>query len=1011
MYVVFYNAHMTEQTNPTELTRIAVRPTLDVPMDHDPESEGGGVAVAEKKQEEDIVKILAAKEKQLAQDIAQVKKTRGTSEEDYKKAIDSWKKAVGGRSLTPEEMLAAASGHTPESVQQIQQHQQEAPKEQKVDDSKSLFEGMYAQIDELLTHPDPNIAIIQAQLEKNEDVIFDQIWNRFPDKATNKQKEMEYRNLFKETDPRTFLLAYKTFVRGIEAQPIISDEDLEKVAPKEKKDKKESETGEELESTPRSLQDLCEWIILTDSKKLWGRDGDFPLLKERKDAKGRTLMTTIATRNGPREVPQWEVNHENFLLWFRSKSLEVHFDNSTDPLSPLTAVAIETQFRTVNLIQMKMNKQQYFSDKYNDQVYDNLYNQIINEAWLFGVTRNNDLGYRQIMNQDEKLADAILQLNAKQEYTRGDNFEFRYRMPDRIVRRLRNTGDSSTVLEEQYDSKVGDAMRYSNDIYRHFADIKWLREFVGEDSPLMTLEGFKDAIRLVDGLPAGAPVGDDHPALQIVNKETGEIRKIFENGKLNEKNFLQYINFWDTQTPDDSKLKVARELVRLSVARRYDLKNGLDDPEFTTEELAKKKTEFGNTAYGQAQFEAWRTEKMHDRNVRRTNLMWAEESAYLDQRWTGQAAHNDITKKGFDAFAKLSLEQYLLRQSGEGTAGPIGNPEQLGVFKNLGLDLYTGIKTESGLTPYEILEELEVIDKNISDIQRRVDMDPQQKDALLARLYEDKVQTRGKLRFPANTQLDYSSNHVSRAFQIYHEITGAEQLGLDKIVTKNLLIGGVKYNRAEFEARIKDGFIKRMRYAFKSNTQIDYGAMIRGLDMLEARKGNWVFKDMTVAEYMFGDEVLEDFIIGEKEKTLKVSKWNPETKKNEEVTANFDEYVRTTKFRDEVLKKAARARIAAELRDHRYRFGPSDRWGIGMVEKFIEALETMEAYEPDPDNPGRERPTGRTFFSHKDIEWIRERSGTQFSHMLKEETVTAVGTGALGGIGKALKVFFGSAFK
>lgn len=83
-----------------------------------------------------------------------------------------------------------------------------------------------------------------------------------------------------------------------------------------------------------------------------------------------------------------------------------------------------------------------------------------------------------------------------------------------------------------------------------------------------------------------------------------------------------------------------------------------------------------------------------------------------------------------------------------------------------------------------------------------------------------------------------------------------------------------------------------------------------------------------------------------------------------------------------------------------------------MVERFVEALETLEAMEMDPENPGHERPTGNKFFSHEDMEWIRKHSNTELGRMLREDLFfKAIPLGLLGGSWDLLKIIFGSAFK
>lgn len=136
---------------------------------------------------------------------------------------------------------------------------------------------------------------------------------------------------------------------------------------------------------------------------------------------------------------------------------------------------------------MKYDKQRYFSDPNTGEIMDDLYNEVVLEAWLFGVC-TNDLAYRQVMNSDEKLFDAIAALNAKNEHTNSTNAADYYSMADRYVR-----GYDENGKERVRDTKVGDGILLANSIYRNIADIDRLQgaEAVTEkDKEKPAVEGY-----------------------------------------------------------------------------------------------------------------------------------------------------------------------------------------------------------------------------------------------------------------------------------------------------------------------------------------------------------------------------------------------------------------------------------------------------------------------------------------------------------------------------------------
>jgi len=994
-------------------------------MDSDPISEGGNVAVAERPQDGGVF---------TENDIYVALVNNGVSIDEFHGALQVVRAQLK-RELSLGERLRIAiklasqkstSGSGEREQKQPQDNKRKTPQGAEEKGKESDESGALAEViemaDQLLeTTEGADLDVIKAQLEATQDDINYAIAIRFRDKKTQDLRFKELNKIFDEKDPRIFAARYKSFLQYLDNIPIVSDEELEKSGKGKKA--KYGERGERLDE-PKNMQDLAEWIIQNDSTILWGRNGKYPLLKTRLDRYGRPVPHLDGAgrqqvlSNGEAMYEE-ELDQGNFLKWVRSRAIELHNDNPTDPMSPLTAVAIETSFKNVPLIQMKYQKQKYFADRYSGQLYQELMNQVINEAWLFGVSRNADLAYRSVMHQDEELPKVIAQIHAKNEFTRSSNLQDYMSMPSEIKRREVKEGNEVYLLDEEKDSLVGDAFRFSNSIYRNISNIDWLKHHLWEGAPILSREGFKNAIRIKENLPKGAPVSDDHPLMLILNKETKEKRSIFDkNGNAIEKNLLEYLNIWDAQTFDESKFDLVRELVRLTIAQKFGLDTGLDS--YTMEDLElinSKHADRVDLPEDDRKLRAAKRKKeidehLFERQHKRINAQWAELNSHIMMRWSGMAALNDITKKGFDAFAKLAQEQYLIRQSGTGTSGPVGNPEVIGIFKNLGLDMFLAIKTESGKTPYQIFEEVEKVDNQIIMNQNNASFDASQKEEQDKLLREQRDTMMKELRFGQNTQLDYASNHISRAFQIYHSMTSSETLGLDRIVTKTGL-EGVKYNRAEFEAQIKDKFIKQMRYAYKSNSALDYGVMMRALDVPETLKTkNWTYKEVTVAEYMFSEEVIGDIRADAYEGKYTGKRQNPETGKWEDRKLSFEEYLSTAGARDKIVKNLARARIAGELRDRRYRFGTQERWNITMVERFVEALETLEAYEMDPENPGHEKPTGEKFFSHADIEWIRKHSNTDLNRMLREDMLfKAIPLGLLGGSWDLLKIIFGSAFK
>ena len=726
---------------------------------------------------------------------------------------------------------------------------------------------------------------------------------------------------------------------------------------------KEGWLSEDLFRTePRSVVDLAKWIMVTDDARIWAPDATYPLFKIIKEANLETG-----------EAAEIEFQPDSFIIWLRNKMIELHNDNSTDAMSPLTQVAIRTLYSPVSILQMKYDKQRYFSDPNTGEIMDDLYNEVVLEAWLFGVRRNNDLAYRQVMNSDEKLFDAIAALNAKNEHTNSTNAADYYSMADRYVR-----GYDENGKERVRDTKVGDGILLANSIYRNIADIDRLQgaEAVTEkdkekpavegvlakDNAMFKRKGWEDAVRMLtdkgvweDVKSYGNLYFEDE--VYTVNPKTKQRTVIFDkNGKINKAGFVGYMNFFVSPTSLQSNIRVAREIVRQAVADEMGFDNGLEYPS-SEEEKQKDKEE--------AKLEKKNFSISARRNIKRVNLDFVEINSFVEQRWNGAAARADTGFRGYDAWTKMNAQKYRERQSGGATMGPIGNPYDIPILKNVAPDMWLSLRTESNESAQEVFNK-------IVRLQRRMykTTDPEERN----QLQKERDEIMATLRFPDTTQQDWASNQVIRGAKIWHAMLGTEDLGFSKLVTRNAL-GVLQYSRGDFEKVVKDEFLKNRRYAFKSNNAINYGAVDRVYtDIGEGKMG---FKEMTVAESMFGYNVINPLLEEWYEGKIKFNKFDENGKSKIVNTGDvtINEYLNTDAGRNHIFKNVCRAGLAAQLKSHRQYFGTGERWDTSMVHNFIDSLKTLKSYKEDPNNPGKEILGGESFFTHEDIEWIMKTAG------------------------------------
>ncbi len=734
-----------------------------------------------------------------------------------------------------------------------------------------------------------------------------------------------------------------------------------------------------------SIQDLSKFIMARQESALYATGNKYELIDTRGNFKP-----------------------ENFLIWVREQIIQLHDDNRTAEMSPLSAVAIETDIRTMTIYSMTRFKGQYFRDQSTNEILRDLADNIVNMCYYFGFFRNMDLAYRQTMNRDDELPETIAKIHAGSDVTHDDNWASFLSMPDKYGHTVEEGSDLT-------ETKTGDGMLVANDIYYNMSDIEELKAILGEESGFFSKEGFKKAMYILQDKLQWQNL-DDFAELYDVKKDyfyitdsiTGEKKAIFDSdGRIIEKNFFELMNIFNKASADF--VPFVREMVRLGVAE----KTGLDYGFLPTERVNAEKSRFEEIVSEikeEAVKKRWNVddklarkkaeEKIkRDRKASRINLTFAEYSSYVQQRPLLVASRNDTNRRGYDAMSKMDIN-YVIRQSSEGTAGSIGNEEFYlnPIFKNIGVDFLTGLKTNSGRAPVEIFRDIREVRNN--------------KELSLTEKQERKNKLLAELRFKEGAALDFTANHIKRAFQIFHALTGGEEMNLDKIVQyKPMTQGGIFFDTAEFEKQIKEEHIKPLRYAFASNDALNYGAIIRSFQYLD-KDGMPVYKDATLVEHMFGDIVLDEIRQNARRGRLKGKRVN-EDGKVEERSLSFEEYVNSREGRTRIVKNVSRAKIAAELKKHRKYGAPVERWNAGMVEKFISALESIHALERDPNNPDKiiENPNKR-FYSKEDILWIRKHSGTGRMRMFVRDILIAEGgTGLIKGSYGVVKDFIEDIFK
>lgn len=749
---------------------------------------------------------------------------------------------------------------------------------------------------------------------------------------------------------------------------------------------------------PRNIEEVAVWIMAGDDRSIWGPDGVYPIF---------TATGEVDPETGRRKR---EFQSQNLIRWLRNKSLEHHGDNPNDPLNLLQGVAIETLYKSISILTMKYNKQKYFADE-NGRPLSDLADEVIGEAWLFGVRRNKNLGYIQAMNSDEKLFEAIVEMSGKNDHTGGSNLATHFKM-----------GEEYDHDGRGLDNKVGDAMLAANHIYRNLADIEKLRQILPANSSMLTLEGFKNASRYLNQENFDADTKGygnlriEGNRVYLLDPRTKIRTEIFNSdGKLvSDSNLIKFLNFFPEATPQETNEIFVRELVKQTVAGFVGFDDGMDRGKYEAF-LRERKQSLGD-AYEEIGFPEYR-------KLMRMNLEWAETNSWVEQRWNGAAARNDTGYRGYDAWTKMYAQYYRERQSGPRTAGPIGNPHDMQIFRLLTPDMWLAIRTESGESVHEVFEDLHMA--NLQLYKLKGELTPEQEQQK-KQLEERKQEAYAKLKFPRWTESDWAANGVNRQAQVWHNIMNTEDLKFNELVKRDNW-GVLRYDRQKFEEVVKDDFIKKRRYAFSSNNAINYGAVtrmrVRAVDPKDPSNMNYFeYKDMYLAEAMFGDVVIgsirKDWFDGKLEyetadengKGIKKKSPKKGEEFNPEKHGTFQGYLNSLPARERILKNVCRAGIAAQIKAHREHTGSTERWDAATVRKMLKSLQSMPQYVEDPETGEERRLDGEQFFSDADIKWIQENSGTTRVQLMLEDAGHVAWDAAAEGIPEMFKIFFKDAF-
>lgn len=687
--------------------------------------------------------------------------------------------------------------------------------------------------------------------------------------------------------------------------------------------------AEEADSEPTKAEELAWQLMLRGGSSLrkWGFDGEYPLLevrgellqekeqKELSDAEKQQLIEDkkkgIKKRfaNG-----KYYLNESNTNRWVRERMVYWDGENPQDVMNFMTQVGIKKQWSPISVEQMFTNEGSYFESEDGRTQYGGLSTQWRKETFLTTIFRMYQIEYQQIMTQEGKLIEKLMEIAIKNQMLKST---FKTNMLAVAATQPLNFTEGRKGKEEERvnDNVMGTAQIQMFLTYYYLSDFNKLQQILGPDSKFFTRDHMLKAIGTIE---------------EKKSKQTGETgrwatiafmdadsRNAFENafdrhsGQVKDPDaFVKFINFFLSARPNGLVIAAVREAVRSAVGEKFDFTvekkyggytperieilfqrmlakeaNGSADPALQRElkQAPAEIKDFILDKLWSLQNNPQEREKMlKEFFTDKDSLDLAELNMYSLTRISGAAARNDVAAGGgpgmhYDEQSKMMNFDDMCRKYAE-NGSAFGNVHTVGQLKKLIVPLFEGITNVEDVdildaygrpimrpdktgqlkpvrnkrTIIDLFEEL----NSLSNVQapQEVGLRPEEKKARMKQFGQRYQNIAGRLAFDEYAMLDYYANHYNRGYAMFkRKVTGTE-IDIEKY-NRTDAMGGVIFVKSEFIKDVQEAVFKQVRYLVESGVIINYNEIIRG-ERLDPETGKKYWTDMTRAEDMFGYDLL-----------------------------------------------------------------------------------------------------------------------------------------------------------
>lgn len=730
------------------------------------------------------------------------------------------------------------------------------------------------------------------------------------------------------------------------------------------------------EFPPENIEDLA-WQIMHSPEGTYdkyGPAGEFPLLEMRiiKDEHG----------NIDPEVSKYYVNQANMVRWVRDRMVYAYELNPDDAQQFFGSVKLTKKYGEISLGLLFGSPGNFFKSEDEKTEYDELFNQWVIEAWYMSTIRSWDVKYQENMGDSKALLENIQGIFASNALTKES---FKSNLVNLMAILPLNFDGSRDKSLSTTDNTVGASWIDMYLAYYSLSDYESLQKIFGSGSSFFTRQGFDVAFQAIIKDKVGVTGAENPRGLGDAELHENYRKAFDENGEIttieNKDNFIELINFFGKKVSNVNAERTVREMMRNAVAEKYggvlSEKNEAIPDENNKNKIVKINRYRLLTDQGKEDV---------------VSLKMAEATAFSMVRFTGAGARNDTKSAGYDFLNKLMRPQtYRRKQSKTGDAS--GNEGTYDMFKELVKDLPTAVETTTIDQHGQTKTWLDVM-WEIHDLETGYNLELKKKERELAAMSKDnKAEYESKQRdirefkeemskayqnkaaefeFKRRALSNWTDDHLKAANQVFELITTAEEVEMEKYV-QHQTWGGVSFKREEFQKDVQNKMIHPIRYFIKTYPDLHFNRKIRALDQTATIKaGKPVYRDMPLAEAMFGHELLNREAFWKRDSRGRpINQLDARGLKMKGIYEIDYDKLQTDKGKELIWKQFFMVKLAADLHAHRKFHAPDNSFDLNYYNSVIKAIEAIPAAVKSDEYSLTDQVREGSFFNKNDMKWFR----------------------------------------